>query len=74
MGTVNPFDFDEGEANDIVIASLSLQVGDTLKWVHDFGDWIEHLLTVEAISDPDADMNPADYPRKVAQNQPKLRY
>lgn len=74
LGTVNPFDFDEGEANDIVIASLSLQVGDTLKWVHDFGDWIEHLLTVEAISDPEADMNPADYPRKVAQNQPKLRY
>lgn len=74
LGSVNPFASDEGEANDIVIASLGLQVGDTLKWVHDFGDWIEHLLTVEAISEPVGDVDSGEYPRKIAQNQPKLRY
>ncbi len=32
----------------VKIASLNLKPGDKLKYVYDFGDWIEHVLEVEA--------------------------
>ena len=39
---------------------LGLAPGDELKYVYDFGDWIEHKITLEAITEPQADVK---YPR-----------
>jgi hypothetical protein len=69
LGSINPFG--GGEAADIQISDLELQPGDQLKYVYDFGDWIEHTIIVEEIVEPEAD---ASYPRIVAQNKPRYRY
>lgn len=69
LGSIDPFG--EGEGADVAIAALELQPGDTLKYVFDFGDWIEHVLTLEEIVEPEVD---ATYPRIVAQNRPRYRY
>lgn len=69
LGTVEPFG--GGEGSDSKIASLDLKVGDELKYVYDFGDWIEHRLTLEAINEPQAGV---EYPRLVEQNKPRYRY
>ncbi len=61
--SVDPF----GEGEDQSIAELELQPGDALKYVYDFGDWIEHRLILEEIFEPQAK---AIYPRIVAQNKP----
>ena len=29
--------------------------GDQLKYVYDFGDWVEHTIVLEAIDEPDLD-------------------
>jgi hypothetical protein len=60
-----------GEGASIIIAGLGLAVGDRLKYVYDFGDWIEHPLTLEAIESPPGSMK---YPRDVARNQPEYVY
>ena len=39
----------DGSAVDIAIASVGLAVGSRLKYVYDFGDWVEHVLVLEAI-------------------------
>jgi hypothetical protein len=39
----------DGSAVDVAVASLGLSTGSRLKYVYDFGDWIEHELTLEAI-------------------------
>jgi hypothetical protein len=69
LGDVDPFG--DGSGADTLIATLELQIGDTLKYVFDFGDWIEHALTLEAIVEPEAE---AEYPRIVAQNRVRHRY
>lgn len=69
IGSINPFE--EGEAAGFQVSSLGLQVGDMLKYVYDFGDWIEHTLTLRSISDPQPDIK---YPREVARNKPKHKY
>ena len=66
LGEVNPFG--EGDGADLEIAGLGLSAGDKLKFVFDFGDWIEHVLTLEAVEAPQAK---AKYPREVARNKPK---
>jgi len=66
LGSVDPFG--EGDAADITIAELELSVGDKVKYVFDFGDWIEHVLTLEAIEPPQPD---AEYPREATRNAPK---
>ena len=35
------------------------------------GDWIEHRITLEAIVDPQAEV---EYPRLTEQNKPRYRY
>ena len=50
LGHVYPLG--EGTGADIRIAGLGLQVGDLLKYVYDFGDWIEHEIIVEKIESP----------------------
>ncbi len=47
LGNIDPRG--EGNGADIRIAGLGLQVGDRLKYVYDFGDWIEHEIIVEKI-------------------------
>lgn len=69
IGTINPFA--GGDAADIQVAALNLQPGDSLKYVYDFGDWIEHVLTLEAITEPESG---AAYPRVTAQNRPQYHY
>ncbi len=69
LGTVDPFGGREGA--DTPIASIELQPGDVLKYVFDFGDWIEHTLTLEEIVEPEAGVK---YPRIVAQNEPHYQY
>jgi len=66
LGDVNPYG--EGDGADLKIAGLELSTGDRLKFVFDFGDWIEHTLIVDAIEAPQAG---AKYPREVARNKPK---
>lgn len=69
IGNINPFE--GGEAAGVTVASLGLQVKDRLKYVYDFGDWIEHTLTLNAISDPQPGMR---YPREAARNKPRHKY
>jgi hypothetical protein len=69
LGTVDPFG--GGEGAETKLASLDLKPGDELKYVYDFGDWIEHRLTLETVTEPEAG---AKYPRLVGQNKPKHRY
>lgn len=69
LATINPFR--EGEGAEKQIASLNLEPGDKLKYVYDFGDWIEHYIDLEALADPEAE---ASYPRVVAQNKPRYKY
>ena len=39
----------EGSGAQIRIAGLGLQTGDRLKYVYDFGYWIEHEITLEKV-------------------------
>ena len=69
IGDINPFE--GGEAAGVTVASLGLQVEDKLKYVYDFGDWIEHTLTLSAVGDPQPGLK---YPRVVARNKPRHMY
>jgi Plasmid pRiA4b ORF-3-like protein. len=69
IGTVNPFEYAEG--SDTAIAALKLQIGDQLKYVYDFGDWIEHTLELQSIGSSEKNVH---YPREVARNKPKYQY
>jgi len=69
LGNINPFE--GGEAADRRIAGLGMQPKDQLKYVYDFGDWIEHRITLEEIVEPEEGV---EYPRIVAQNRPRYRY
>ncbi len=42
-----------------------------VKYVYDFGDWIEHRITLESIVEPQPGV---DYPRLTGQNRPRYRY
>jgi hypothetical protein len=68
VGHVDPFG--EGSGAEAPIAGLELQPGGEIKYVYDFGDWIEHRLTVEGIVEPEAKV---EYPRVVAQNKPQYQ-
>jgi len=69
LGDVDPFG--DGTGADIRIAELGLAEGDKLKYVYDFGDYIEHEITLEAINVP---LNDVRYPRILEQNKPRYRY
>jgi hypothetical protein len=68
VGDINPFG--GGSGSEVHIAGLGLEPGDELKYVYDFGDWIEHRITLEEIVEPEAGV---EYPRIVAQNKPRYR-
>jgi hypothetical protein len=69
LATIYPYG--EGEGADALLANLELKAGDRLKYVYDFGDWIEHYLDLEDITAPEKE---ADYPRVIAQNKPRYQY
>ncbi|MBP8058733.1 MAG: hypothetical protein KA314_23105 [Chloroflexi bacterium] len=69
LGNINPLG--EGDAAAVKIASLNLKPGDKLKYVYDFGDWIEHVLEVEAVAAAEPEIT---YPLVTAQNKPRYKY
>jgi hypothetical protein len=69
LGNINPFE--GGGAEEILVASLELAAGNALKYVYDFGDWIEHRIELESIGEPEKG---AKYPRIVGQNKPRYHY
>lgn len=66
LGTLDPFE--GGDGAEVKIAGIGLAEGDKLKFVFDFGDWIEHTLTLDSITPPQSGL---EYPREVARNKPK---
>lgn len=56
LGHIDPLG--HGSGADILIAQLELQPGNVLKFIYDFGDWIEHTLTLEAITAPEKEPFP----------------
>ena len=69
LGSIEPFG--GGEGREHKVSHLGLEVGDKMEYVYDFGDWIEHILTLEAIADPEEGV---EYPREVARNKPRYHY
>jgi hypothetical protein len=69
LGDIDPLGKGSGAGQHL--AGLGLKPGDELKYVYDFGDWIEHRLTLEEVAEPEAGVT---YPRIVAQNKPRYRY
>ncbi len=69
IGDVEPMG--GGDGARIKIAELGLSVGDQIKYVYDFGDWIEHHLTLQGIEAPQSNV---EYPRQVARNEPEYAF
>lgn len=68
----NDMPMTKSEAIEQVTAQLQgPKPGQELKYVYDFGDWIEHRLTLESIGEPDEGI---DYPHLGEQNKPRYRY
>src|SRR5262249_35834143 len=61
LATINPISGLE-EGKDWELAELRLEAGDELTYVYDFGDWIEHVVQVEAVLPPQPGIT---YPRQV---------
>jgi len=70
LGDVEPFG-EGGTGANLKIAEIGLNVGEKLKYVYDFGDWIEHEILLEAIEPPKAKTK---YPSILEQNKPKCYY
>ena len=68
LGDVEPFG--GGEGAERTIAGMKLNLGDQIKYVYDFGDWIEHRLVLKAIESPEKG---AKYPREVSRNMPTYK-
>jgi hypothetical protein len=69
LGDIDPLG--EGSGAEQHLAGLGLTPGDELKYVYDFGDWIEHRIILDEIAEPEAR---ASYPRIVAQNKPRYQH
>jgi Plasmid pRiA4b ORF-3-like protein len=66
LGDVDPFG--EGSGAGRRVAGLGLKPGDTLQYVYDFGDWIEHLVTLEEVGEA---VTGVDYPCVVESSGPR---
>lgn len=69
IGDINPFE--EGTATDLHIGGMDLKPGDLMKYVYDFGDWVEHEVRLEEVSTVEAEKS---YPALVERNKPKYQY
>jgi len=68
LGDVDPMGRGSGARTHI--AGVGLKPGDELKYVYDFGDWIQHRLTLEEIGEQQKGVK---YPRIVEQNKPQYK-
>ena len=69
IGDVNPIE--EGTAADLHVGGVDLKPGDRMKYVYDFGDWIEHEVRFEEITTVEMGKS---YPALVERNKPKYQY
>ena len=69
IGDINPLE--EGTAADLHIGGMDLKPGDLMKYVYDFGDWVEHEIRLEQITTAEAGKS---YPAMVERNKPKYQY
>lgn len=69
LGEISPFE--KGSGGRKRIDGLGLSEGDAMEYVYDFGDDIQHVVTLEKMVDLD---KAAEYPRIVSQNKPRYRY
>lgn len=69
LGEIEPGGGGEGALKRI--EDLGLLEEDGLEYVYDFGDDIQHVITLEKIMEPEEG---AEYPRVVAKNKPRYRY
>ncbi|MBI4670271.1 MAG: hypothetical protein HY741_01210 [Chloroflexi bacterium] len=69
LGDHNPFG--GGAGDEWLVGELGLEPGDELSYTYDFGDNIQHILKLEAITPREAS---AKYPRVVEQNEPRYHY
>jgi hypothetical protein len=69
IGDVDPLGY--GSAAKLHLGGIGLQKGDMLRYVYDFGDWIEHDILLEEIVHVENDIG---YPRLVDRNKPKYSY
>lgn len=53
------------------IGQLDLSEGDILGYVYDFGDEIQHIVTLETLGEPEEGI---EYPRVISKNKPRYRY
>ncbi len=69
IGDINPLE--EGTAADLHIGGMDLKPGDKIKYVYDFGDWVEHEVRLEQITTAETGKS---YPVMVEKNKPKYQY
>ncbi len=69
LGVINPSGGGPGAKKRL--DRLGLVEGGKLEYVYDFGDDIQHVLTLEKIKDP---AEAGAYPRVIAQNKPQYYY
>lgn len=69
LGDIHPFGGGSGAERHL--AAIGLEPGAQLKYVYDFGDWIEHRITLEEVVDPEA---ATEYPRIAGRNRPRHEY
>jgi hypothetical protein len=62
--------FEGSAADEIQITQLGLNMGDTLNYVYDFGDWIEHEIMLEEVKSAQPDIK---YPRIAEQSKPRYK-
>ena len=67
-GELNPFE--KTAAAKVRVAGLGLETGAQLVYVYDFGDWLEHSLTLESIHAPERGLT---YPRSAPTAKQKRR-
>ena len=69
FGEINPDG--GGDGARLRIESLGLKEGDRMEYVYDFGDYVQHVLSLESVTPTSAEQ---EYPRVVAQDRPRHRY
>ena len=69
LGSITPFG--DGDGSHVLIGDLELSSDHTLKYVYDFGDWVEFEIVLEETTEPQASVK---YPRLIEQNRPRYRY
>ncbi len=69
LGEINPFG--EGSGSRIRINQLGLSEGDRIEYLYDFGDNIQHVITLEKIVEPEKGVK---YPRVSSNNRPRYKY